>query len=79
MSNPRQYTFFVYLHDVASGGETHFPQLAFKMKPKKDAALFGENHETTHSRHHEDSLHAGLPVLEGVQVRSAARHRVSLS
>lgn len=72
MDTPRQYTLFVYLNDVAQGGETHFPLLDWKVKPKRGAALFWENHATRHSAHHFGSLHAGLPVLKGVKVRHRA-------
>jgi prolyl 4-hydroxylase len=36
---PRVYTFFLYLSDVESGGETRFPKLNISVQPKKGRAL----------------------------------------
>ena len=36
---PRILTFFLYLSDVEEGGETAFPSLGIKVKPKKGKAV----------------------------------------
>ena len=39
----RVYTFFIYLNDDFEGGETEFPLIKKKFKPKKGKALFWKN------------------------------------
>ena len=66
-------TFFVYLNDLAgedAGGETDFPRLNARVRPKRGRAVFwydtdekGEGDERT--------FHAGLPVKVGTKVCSA--------
>ena len=36
---PRIFTFFLYLSEVAEGGETHFPQLDLSVRPKPGRAI----------------------------------------
>jgi prolyl 4-hydroxylase len=59
-------TFLLYLSDVASGGDTAFPAIGLRVKPRKGAALFFQN---TDARYAPDrsSLHAGCPVIQGVK------------
>tara|TARA_Y100000591_G_C21709082_1_gene632474 strand:- start:41 stop:727 length:687 start_codon:yes stop_codon:yes gene_type:complete len=61
----RVYTFFIYLNDVPEGGETEFPKLNFKFKPKKGRAIFWHNLTDDNSEAHPFSQHAGLPVISG--------------
>lgn len=64
-SNQREYTIFIYLNDVVGdGGETYFPNLNIKIKPKKGCALFWRNC-TASGECLKKSLHQGLPPLEG--------------
>lgn len=65
IKNDRCGTVIFYLNEDFSGGETDFPYLNIKIKPKKGMALFfsyhydlGTNYLTTH---------AGLPVTNGVK------------
>lgn len=39
----RTWTAYLYLNDVAKGGETHFPEIDFKMKPKLGSMVFWMN------------------------------------
>jgi prolyl 4-hydroxylase len=70
----KQYTIFVYLNDVESGGETWFPRLSLRVKPRRGAALVWENHTDRYTEMHDGALHAGLPPTKGVKVS-----RVSVS
>lgn len=65
-NNQRQYTFFIYLNDVESGGETIFPIINKTFVPKKGDALFWENCKTPEICHN-DSLHKGSPPLKGIK------------
>jgi len=65
---PRVYTFFMYLSDVEKGGETSFPGLNIKVRPKAGRAViwpsviskspFAMDHRTGHE---------ALPVIEGIK------------
>lgn len=64
----RILTFYMYLNDVAAGGETAFPRLGLKVKPKLGRAVlwpsvFNDNPNKNDIR----SDHAALPVLEGIK------------
>jgi prolyl 4-hydroxylase len=61
-SSQRQYTIFVYLNDVANGGETNFPKLNVSFKPKKGSAVFWENCVTA-TECHEETYHQGKPPI----------------
>ena len=39
----RPYTVFLYLNDVAEGGETRFPNLGMRIRPRKGAAVLWSN------------------------------------
>lgn len=62
--NQREFTIFVYLNNVESGGETHFVNLHKKIKPKKGSALFWRNCNSA-QKCLEHSLHEGLPPQTG--------------
>ena len=59
----RTYTFMVYLNDVEEGGETHFPKLGLKVKPKQGRAVFWDN--CLDGYRNRLTLHAGEPVIKG--------------
>ena len=56
----RSHTVFLYLNQVAAGGETRFPNLGLRIKPSMGAAVLWRNTMLDGS---EDSrtVHAGLP------------------
>jgi prolyl 4-hydroxylase len=75
--NNRILTFFIYLNDVPSGGETVFPRVdgnyvdnactnpnGFKVKPKKGSAVLFYS-MLPDGNLDNDSLHGGCPVIEG--------------
>jgi prolyl 4-hydroxylase len=59
-------TFLLYLNDVASGGETAFPTIGLRIKPRRGAAVFFQNTDA-HYAPDRSSLHAGCPVIQGVK------------
>lgn len=64
----RIYTMFIYLSDLPDGaeGETHFPKLGIKVKPKKGAATLWTNVIADNPRQVElRTNHESLPVREG--------------
>ena len=64
--NGRLYTVLVYLNDGFAGGETYFPFINLKITPKKGTALiFKDLEENLELISY--SLHAGLPVAEGLK------------
>ena len=63
--NQRLFTALVYLTDVEKGGETDFRELNIKIKPKKGKIIVFQNCLNDNKTPHPDSIHAGLPVLEG--------------
>ena len=63
--NQRLYTALVYLTEVEKGGETDFRELNIKIKPKKGKIIVFQNCLNDNKTPHPDSIHAGLPVLEG--------------
>lgn len=66
INDQRQYTIFAYLNDVEEGGETYFPNLDIKIKPKKGDAIFWENCENQNECHHL-SYHQGIAPKKGVK------------
>lgn len=65
---PRILTFFLYLSDVEEGGETHFPMLNLKVKPRKGTAVLwpsttNENPEKQDPR----TIHEAMAVIKGVK------------
>jgi hypothetical protein len=63
-----QYTIFVSLNDVESGGETWLSLLDLKVRPQRGAALFWENHADRYTEVHDEAEHAGLPPTKGMKV-----------
>ena len=61
----RLYTFFIYLNNVKSGGEAHFPILDVKIKPMHGKAVLWNNLNKKQTSFHPMSIHGGLPVKEG--------------
>ena len=61
----RVYTFFIYLNDVEEGGETWFPRLGVKIKPKPGRAALWHNLNKSKTSFHPMSEHAGTPVIKG--------------
>jgi prolyl 4-hydroxylase len=65
---PRILTFYLYLSDVEEGGETAFPSLGIKVKPKKGKAVLwpstlNDNLEEMDRR----TMHEAMPVIKGVK------------
>jgi len=60
----RAYSCLFYLNDTFEGGETDFPKLEQKVKPKQGKLVMWKNTELDGTLNH-DSLHAGLPVTKG--------------
>lgn len=64
--NQRTKTVLIYLNEGFTGGETQFPKLGVTIRPKAGDAIAFTNtlaDDTTDPR----SLHAGLPVTQGVK------------
>jgi len=62
----RVKTFLIYLNEGYEGGETEFIKLGLKLKGRKGAGLMFVN-VGSDGGPHRMSLHAGLPVTEGVK------------
>jgi prolyl 4-hydroxylase len=62
----RVSTLVVYLSDVPEGGETHFPDLHLGVTPRKGRAVYFEYCNSL-GQVDPRSLHAGLPVTQGVK------------
>ena len=60
----RTYTFMVYLNDVEEGGETEFPRLKERIKPKKGMAVIWNNLNADGSNNI-NTLHHAHPVGNG--------------
>lgn len=60
----RTYTFFIYLNDVESGGETEFPVLKQKIRPRQGNAVIW-NSLTAEGKPNPNTLHHAHPVLSG--------------
>ena len=65
---PRIATFFIYLNDVTSGGETVFTKLGLSVTPKKGKAiLYPAVTDFNPMAEDECSEHEALPVIEGIK------------
>jgi len=65
----RIITVMGYLTDVFAGGQTWFPELGLSVASKAGRLLLWENCiNGEHDEPHPDSLHGGLPVIEGTKV-----------
>jgi len=62
----RKLTALIYLNEDFKGGETAFPKLGITVTPQKNKLIAWGNLKKTGELDH-DSLHAGLPVTEGVK------------
>jgi prolyl 4-hydroxylase len=65
-SGQRIFTALIYLNDDFKGGETDFPKINKKIMPKKNKLVIWRNVEKDGSLI-DNSLHAGLPVEEGIK------------
>lgn len=71
LSGPRILTFFLYLSDVEEGGETFFPQLDLKVKPKRGSAVLWPSVMLNNTHERDDrTMHAALPVQKGIKYGS---------
>ncbi|MFK7864232.1 MAG: prolyl hydroxylase family protein [Pseudohongiellaceae bacterium] len=61
----RLVTCLLYLNDVEEGGGTSFPNLDMEVRAKKGRMVLFHNCYQDKSIRHPDSLHGGMPVLEG--------------
>lgn len=61
----RLFTTICYLNDVEEGGETEFPHLKIKVKPKLGRVLIFGNTRLGTATPHPHSLHAGRSVVNG--------------
>lgn len=64
---PRILTFFFYLNDVESGGETEFKSLNFTATPKKGTALAWPLVTDDLTKLEDWTWHAALPVNKGIK------------
>jgi prolyl 4-hydroxylase len=62
----RKFTALIYLNDDFKGGETEFPKLNIKVQPQKNKLVIWDNLKENGELNY-DSLHAGLPVIEGTK------------
>jgi prolyl 4-hydroxylase len=60
-------TVLVYLNEPKDGGETDFPLLNMRVKPRKGTAVFFAVADQKTRDLFEATLHAGLPVKKGVK------------
>lgn len=61
----RILTALCYLNNVGEGGETNFPNLNKYVSPKRGRLVVFENTYKNTNIKHVNSLHAGMPVIEG--------------
>ncbi|CAA9285542.1 MAG: hypothetical protein AVDCRST_MAG56-4219 [uncultured Cytophagales bacterium] len=64
--NARVHTLLVYLNDAFEGGETYFPEIDLKVKPRQGRMLYFLNRDAQH-KNIPFSAHAGLPVRNGIK------------
>lgn len=61
----RLLTTLCYLNNVEKGGETNFSKININVQPKKGRIIVFENTYKNTNIKHNNSLHAGMPVLSG--------------
>jgi len=61
----RLITCLMYLNEPAEGGGTSFPNLDLEVRAKRGRMLLFQNCYQKSTVRHPDSLHGGMPVLEG--------------
>lgn len=65
----RVFTFFMYLSDVEEGGETYFPKLGIKVRPRLGSAIMWPSvHDEDMTQTDRRTNHAALPVQAGLKV-----------
>jgi len=64
IGGPRVFTFLIYLNDDFEGGETHFPNIEYTVKPEKGKAVLFRN-VCDSGRILRESNHGGNPVHSG--------------
>ena len=62
----RKKSALIYLNDDFKGGETDFPSVGRTITPKKNKIVVWDNLKENGELDY-DSLHAGLPVIEGIK------------
>jgi prolyl 4-hydroxylase len=62
----RKKTALIYLNDNFKGGETEFPEVKRTIIPKKNKLVIWDNLKENGELDYA-SLHAGLPVIEGIK------------
>lgn len=73
IEGPRMLTFFMYLNDVESGGETNFTKLGITIKPKKGRVVLWQNVlESDFTTAEEWTYHESLSVNDGVKYAANA-------
>lgn len=60
----RTWSIMIYLNDVDSGGETHFPKLNLNLVPKRGTLVLWNNLNEDTTVNYE-LLHSGKPVISG--------------
>lgn len=63
----RGWTMLAYLNDGFEGGETLFPLLDVRVRPKRGSLLMFRNRRAGSGEVEGSALHAGLPVTNGVK------------
>lgn len=63
-SGQRICTLVAYLNDVAAGGETAFPELGWRVAPRRGGAVYFQSCDGD-GQLYAASVHHSLPVLEG--------------
>jgi len=62
----RSWTAMIYLSDVAAGGTTDFTRIGVSIPPQRGALIVWNNAMADGSPN-QDTIHAGMPVIEGVK------------
>lgn len=62
----RTWTAMIYLNEVEDGGATWFPQAGFRISPQRGLLLAWNNMNADGSPN-DDTLHEGMPVVEGTK------------
>ena len=62
----RTWTAMIFLNEPEQGGHTDFPTLGFSIKPQVGMLLMWNNMKLDGTENHA-TLHAGMPVVEGVK------------
>jgi len=69
----RALTFFLYLSDVESGGETDFPELGIRVTPRRGKALLWANTlDSAPQEMDQRTYHQALPVKKGIKYAANA-------